>query len=51
MLSLFFLVFFKLYLQGLDFMVEGAFLADLVTVIDTQDLVLLKLIDNYIYYF
>ena len=28
-----------LHLQGLDFMVEGAFLADLVTVIGTQDLV------------
>lgn len=33
-------------LQGLNFMVQGAFLADLVTIIGTQDLVFVKLIDN-----
>lgn len=35
-------------LQGLNFMVTGAFLADLVTIIGTQDLVFVKSIDNYI---
>lgn len=35
-----------LHLQGLDFMVKGLFLADLVTIIGTQDLVFVKLIDN-----
>jgi len=29
-------------LQGLDFMVNGLFLADLVTIIGTQDLVFVK---------
>lgn len=36
------LVFYNL--QGLDFMTKGLFLADLVTIIGTQDLVFVKLI-------
>lgn len=37
-----------LHLQGLDFMVKGLYLADLVTVIGTQDLVFVKLIVNFL---
>lgn len=33
-------------LQGLDFMVKSAYLADLVTIIGTQDLVFVRLIVN-----
>jgi len=36
-----------LHLQGLDFMVKNMFLADLVTVIGTQILFLVKLIDKF----
>jgi len=35
------------HLQGLNFMSKNAYLADLVTIIGTQDLVFVKLIDNY----
>lgn len=31
-----------LHLQGLNFMVKGSYLADLVTIIGTQDLVFVK---------
>lgn len=37
-----------LHLQGLNFMAKGSYLADLVTIIGTQDLVFVKLIVNYI---
>ncbi len=36
-----------LHLQGLDFMTRGLFLADLVTIIGTQDLVFEKLIVSF----
>ena len=35
-----------LHLQGLNFMVKGSYLADLVTIIGTQDLVFGKLTDK-----
>ena len=37
-----------LHLQALDFMTRGLLLADLVTIIGTQDLVFEKLIDNFV---
>lgn len=38
-----------LHLQGLDFMTRNLFLADLVTIIGTQDLVFARLTDNLFY--
>lgn len=40
-----------LHLQGLDFMARGLLLADLVALIGTQDLVFVKLIVNFSFYF
>lgn len=37
-----------LHLQGLDFMAKDAYLADLVTIIGTQDLVFVRLIVNFL---
>lgn len=39
-----------LHLQGLNFMAKGSYLADLVTIIGTQDLVFVKLIVKFLLY-
>lgn len=39
-----------LHLQGLELMTKGSFIADMVAVIGTQDLVFVRLIDKFVFF-